>query len=330
MTFTVGYDMMGVDGFEAQFDERQDAEVMSAAMATEHYQTVLHPGSLELAFRDIIWHLEDLRVGMSYPGYYAARLSSRFVKVVLSGTGGDEIFAGYPWRYRVGHAAPDADAWQRDYFAFWNRLVPEAEQHQLFTPDVWRELKPMSGLERFRQIADRHEGSPSPLKRSLYFEARTFLHGLLVVEDKLAMARSMEGRFPLLDNSLVDYVSALPGDLLWRLEAGQDENLAGKRVLKEAMRDLLPPSILEKRKQGFSPPSQSWYRDHLGAYIRELLLGEQARSRGIFQPEFVTRVLQEHNEKVRNHRLLIWSLVSFEWWCRLFLDGADTREVWAR
>jgi asparagine synthase (glutamine-hydrolysing) len=321
MTFTVGYDMKGVDGFEAQFDERHDAEVMSSAMATEHYQTVLHPGDLEFAIRQVIWHLEDLRVGMSYPSYYAARLSSRFVKVVLLGSGGDEVFAGYPWRYRVGHEASSAESWKRDYFAFWNRLLPEDRQHELFTPEVWRELKPISGFERFQMIADRHEGSPSPLKRSLDFEARTFLHGLLVVEDKLTMAHSLEGRFPLLDNDLVDYASALPGQLLWRLETRADENLAGKRVLRDAMRGLLPQSILDKRKQGFSPPSQSWYRDHLGAHIRDLLLGPQARSRGIFRPQFVDQVLQEHNRKVSNHRLLIWSLMSFEWWCRLFLDA---------
>ncbi|HEY7531911.1 MAG TPA: asparagine synthase (glutamine-hydrolyzing), partial [Nitrospiraceae bacterium] len=101
MTFTGGFDLTNVSGFEAAFDERHDAEMLSALFKTEHYEMVFHAGDLEWALPRVIWSIEDLRAGMCYPYYFTARLASRFVKVVLAGTGGDEIFAGYPWRYRM-------------------------------------------------------------------------------------------------------------------------------------------------------------------------------------------------------------------------------------
>jgi asparagine synthase (glutamine-hydrolysing) len=159
----------------------------------------------------------------------------------------------------------------------------------------------------------------------LYFEAKTFLHGLLVIEDKLSMAHSLESRVPLLDHALVDFVTTLPTRYLinrqWEKNPQRDENLSGKYIFRRAMEGILPDSILLKRKQGFSAPDQSWYQGPLMAYIKSILFDRRTRARGFFQEAFITRVLDEHLSGKVNHRLLIWSLLSFEFWNRLFIDG---------
>ena len=98
-SFTCGFDLSSASGMELSFDERRRAEGMSYQFKTEHYEMVLKSGDMERVMPQLIWHLEDLRVGQCYPNFYVAKLAGKFVKVVLSGTGGDEIFAGYPWRY---------------------------------------------------------------------------------------------------------------------------------------------------------------------------------------------------------------------------------------
>ena len=98
----MGFDLSSASGFELGFDERARSEALSNLLKTEHYEMVLHAGDMEQVCPSSIWHLEDLRVGQCYPNYYVARLAGKFVKVVLSGAGGDELFGGYPWRYYRG------------------------------------------------------------------------------------------------------------------------------------------------------------------------------------------------------------------------------------
>jgi len=134
------------------------------------------------------------------------------------------------------------------------------------------------------------------------------------VEDRVSMAHSLEVRVPFLDNQLVDLVRRMPPHLKFN-------DGTGKQVLRHAMRDLLPAQILEKKKHGFSPPDGSWYRGESMDYIRRILLSERSLNRGYFQPAHIRRILTEHLEGRVNHRLLIWSLLSFEWWNRIFMDG---------
>jgi asparagine synthase (glutamine-hydrolysing) len=325
MTFTGGFDLTNVSGFEAGFDERQDAEVLSALFGTEHYQMVFHAGDLEWALPRVIWAIEDLRAGMCYPYYYTARLASRFVKVVLGGTGGDEIFAGYPWRYRMAEGAQSEQDFLARYYRYWNRLVPAEQRTHFFSPHVLREAGGHDPYDAFCRMAGPARSLRDPIRRALYFEAKTFLHGLLVIEDKLSMAHSLESRVPLLDHALVDFVTTLPTRYLinhqWDKNPSGDENLAGKYLFRRAMEGVLPDRILLKRKQGFSAPEQSWYQGPLMNYVKAILLDRKTLSRGFFQETFVRRVLEEHLGGAVNHRLLIWSLLSFEFWNRLFMDG---------
>ena len=313
MTFTGGFDLSSVTGLELVFDERADAEVVASEFRTQHYEMVMHAGDMAWALPELVWHLEDLRVGMSYPNYYIAGLASKFVKVALGGAGGDEVFGGYPWRYELVAGLDDPKAFDRAYYDYWSRLVPDSDKPAFFADEVWSQARDRSTFDVYRSVLE-PAAQLQPLEKALYFEAKTFLHGLLVVEDKVSMAHSLEVRVPFLDNALVALAERIPA----RIKHGQG---GGKELLRKAMAPLLPADIVEKGKQGFSPPDESWYRGPTMDYLREILLDPRSLWRGYFQPSFVRRVLAEHVEGKVNHRLLIWSLLCFEWWNRLFMDG---------
>ncbi len=336
-SFTGGFDFSSASGLELGFDERPASEMMANVFKTEHYEVVLHAGDMEQVMADLVWHLEDLRVGQSYPNYYVARLASRFVKVVLSGAGGDELFGGYPWRYYRASSASSADEYFRNYYSFWQRLVPEEQKSSLFAPDVWNALSGHSTYDVFRGVFAGHQGeletAEDYVNHSLYFEAKTFLHGLLVVEDKVSMAHGLETRVPFLDDELVDFAMRVPvryklGENGSRPTIDEDdimkrhhwvESSGGKAVLRKAMRRLIPQEIIERKKQGFSGPYEAWYRGESLDYIRAQLLGSRSRINGFLQPAYVQGIIDEHTSAKQNHRLLIWSLLCFEMWLRRFM-----------
>ena len=338
-TFTCGFDMSEVTGVEANYDERRDAELMANAFKTEHFEQVMNAGDLRWSLPKLVYHLEDLRVGMSYPNYYIARLASKFVKVCLQGTGGDELFGGYPWRYyRIFDSISQQNFFDQ-YYSFWQRLVPDDQKPDLFKPAILRQMdltEPRKVFERVFTFNDllRYDSPEAHIQNSLYFEAKTFLPGLFMVGDRLAMASGLEERFPFMDNDLVDFAQKIPvkyklGNLSKEIQK-IDENISmksryksfddGKKVLREAMKDYIPSKITQRKKQGFSAPDESWYRGENASYIRELLLDSQAISSEFISGDYIRKIVKEHTEEHINHRLLIWSFMNFEWWCRNFLN----------
>lgn len=324
MTFTGGFDVATAVSIENFFDERQKAELMSREFGTEHYQMVIHAGDMEWALPQVIWHTEELRVGMSYPHYYLSQLASKFVKVVLAGPGGDETLGGYPWRYELVKGCTSCKEFEEISYHYWSRLVKDGERAAMFSPQAVCRFGDYTPFEALRKMVRRDAGTDF-VRKALYFDAKTFLHGILVIEDKLSMAHSLESRVPFLDNELVDFTSKIPAKYLlnghWIEAAEKDLNLSGKYVLRRAMEGLLPREIIENRKQGFSAPDQSWYMQHLVKYIRGIILSERSLERGYFQKPYLDRILEQHISGKVNHRLLIWSLLSFEWWNRIFIDG---------
>ena len=317
----MGFDVTDASPLEVAADERPDAELVARQVGTEHYEAVLHGGDLARVMPQLVWHLEDLRAGTSYQNFYVARLASRFTKVVLAGTGGDELFAGYPWRYARLAGVSGRDGFVDAYYDYWSRLVRDDDKAGFFSDAAWEEIaKAPAPRDRFRDVID-HLPDLEPIELALYFEQRTFLHGLLVVEDKLSMAHGLEARVPFLDNELVDFALQIPG----RVRNGSSE---GKKLLREAARGLLPDALVAKRKQGFSPPDRTWYRGQNLSYVREVLLDSSALGRDLFRPARVEQVIEQHSRGEADHRLLIWSLLCLEWWHRLFVDdwsGAEKR-----
>jgi asparagine synthase (glutamine-hydrolysing) len=339
-TFTAGFELSEVDGVEASFDERIDAELMANHFKTEHYEQVINAGDLRWSLPRVVWHIEDLRVGMSYPNYYISRLASKFVKVCLQGTGGDELYGGYPWRYYRIFKSLNQQEFFNNYYGFWQRLVTDEDKQYLFQPKIFRHMN----IERPKKIFEnvftfnnklRYDNPEQHIQNSLYFEIKTFLPGLLLIGDKLSMANGLEERFPFLDNDLVAFAQKIP----IKFKLGQLENMKkidenvlkkkkafqqyddGKNVLRKAMADFLPEKIINRTKQGFSAPDESWYRGENAAYIKELLLNKKTVSSEFINPDYIHKIVDEHINKRINHRLLIWSFMNFEWWCKLFLDN---------
>jgi len=337
-TFTCGFDLQSASGIELSFDERKGAEYMSYLFKTEHYEMVLKSGDMERIMRRFTWHLEEPRVGQSYPNFYISQLASKFVKVVLSGTGGDELFGGYPWRYYRGVSSNDFEHYIDNYYGFWQRLIPNKVIQEVFKP-VWNDVKHVWTRDIFRNVFHEHSeklNRPEDyINHSLYFEAKTFLHGLLIVEDKLSMAHSLETRVPFLDNDLVDFAMKVPVHL--KLKNLQeviklDENVPayktekyfqrtrdGKLLLRKAMEKYIPKETTDAIKQGFSAPDASWFKGESIEYVKQTLFNGKAHIYNFLEREAIQSLINEHLEGKQNRRLLIWSLLNFENWCRIFL-----------
>ena len=340
-TFTCGFDMNEVTGREANFDERRDAELMANHLKTEQFEQVMNAGDIRWSLPKLVYHLEDLRVGMSYPNYYIARLASKFVKVCLQGTGGDELFGGYPWRYYKVFDSLSQEDFFDQYYDFWQRLVPLEEKSALFSKEVIDQIDlnaPRQVFERVFTFNDKlkYDTPQDHINNSLYFEIKTFLPGLFLVGDKLSMAHGLEERFPFMDNDLVDFAMQVPvehklGDLKKEIDK-IDENVEskkkayrehddGKNVLRKAMQDYIPEQILNRKKQGFSAPDENWYRGENADYIKEILLHSDTMCTEYINEDYIKKIVDEHLNEEKNHRLLIWSFLNFEWWCRIFLKN---------
>lgn len=318
-TFTVGFDLRNTSLLEKGFDERDRAEYISHEAGTEQYEMVLKAGDMERILPSLVHHLEEPRVGQSYPNYYAAQLASKFGKVVLSGAGGDELFAGYPWRYFYSSEPMSYEKFIEKYYLKWQRLMPAQTLRQLL-PEFSSQIKD-DYLEHvfssvFKRIKKPILKDPSDfINFSLYLEAKTFLPGLLVVEDKLSMAHGLEARVPFLDNDLVAFASALPLHLKMDYATAHsifaDENAVdqkrqikkniGKKILRTALSSYVPKIITQAKKQGFSAPDASWFKNEKFFYFENL-------------PQFFDRntmgsIVQEHVKGEKNNRLCIWSLI---------------------
>ena len=347
-TYTLGFDVSGATEREQRFDERRLAELVASRYETEHYECILHSGDIEASLDPLVHHLEDLRVGQCYPNYYAARLASKFGKVVLSGAGGDEIFGGYPWRYAAA-LSPSGPTYVDNYYRWWQRLVSNSDKLRLYRPEVIETLRGLGGAEgtpfvdHTRKVFESvFPGPVSPelaadqVRLSLYFECKTFLHGLLVVEDKLSMAHSLESRVPYLDNELVDFSLRIPierkvPDLarLRRIDENEQRKdklyerdwKRGKQVMRSAIARLLPDEIVRAPKQGFSAPDESWFRGRAANFVQDRLLDPGSPLADWLRRDYVEQVLKAHQSRQENRRLLIWSLLCLDSWLRQFASA---------
>jgi asparagine synthase (glutamine-hydrolysing) len=308
-------------------DEREFSRAAAAALGIAREELELPQDALVRSLDATIGALEYPRMGMAYVNYLIAQRVARDAKVVLSGMGGDELTGGYVGRYQITPRLPALaprglariKAWLRggsdaapaaDPFAAYreslNFLIPERDLERALTPEFLRSAGGFSARAEMDRMFARCP-SRDPWDLVQYVDAKTYLHGLLVLEDKLSMAHSLETRVPLLDNELVDLDLDLPWALL-------NDGVTGKIVFREAVRPWVPDSIYAKPKMGFGPPDASWYRGALRPWVEERLAERQLAARGVFRPEYVRHRLDEHMAGTANHVAFLWSMLSLESW----------------
>lgn len=249
------------------------------------------------------------------------------------------MFGGYPWRYYRIAASTDFEDYVDNYYLYWQRLVPNRLLQRIFSP-VWDKVKHVWTRDILESVLKKRKDSlerpQDYVNNSLYLEAKTFLHGLLLVEDKLSMAYSLESRVPFLDDDLVGFAAQLPVDYkLKKLdevlkinenEPGRKRDIYfqktqdGKAILKETLRRYVPNGIVDQQKQGFSAPDASWFKGESIEYVQRMILDKRATIFDYMDYGTVKELVFEHLEGKHNRRLFIWSLLNFELWLKTFLS----------
>jgi asparagine synthase (glutamine-hydrolysing) len=343
--FSVGYD-------EVAYSELPYARLVARHIGAEYHEVRVGWQDFFGTLPKLIWHEDEpLAWPSSVSLYFVAKLAREHVTVVLTGEGSDETLAGYAryattlWNTRMqryyrcllpaalrhslrrgiqsssvfsadlrrklrhSFVGRDATSWTSIYFDNFLCAFAEAEQMDLLA----EELRPEPGLvygdsmkfwERFRGDL---------LHRMLYTDTKTYLVELLMKQDQMSMAASVESRVPFLDHSLVEFAASIPTR---HLVSGR----AGKQVLKAAVPDLLPESILNRVKMGFPTPWESWLRRHFEV-IENLILDRHSLARGWFRAESLRSLLAQHRRRRSDHADRIWRLLNLELWARVCLDG---------
>lgn len=337
---------------EREANELEYARLVSRAFKTNHREIVVKPEEFFAALPKLVWHEDEpLAHPSSVALYFVSLLASQHVKVVLTGEGSDELLAGYA-RYRktilnlaLGAryhrlapssvrnllrkqievmpgaklrqkllrtflaVAPDIESIYFDNFA----VFPRAMQPELLAPEMKERVGSIDPYAGLREVLEQTDAT-SFLDRLLYADIKTYLHELLMKQDQMSMATSVESRVPFLDHKLVEFTSGLPERLKLR-------GWTTKYVLRQSMKGILPETILSRPKMGFPVPIGAWFRGAYASVIDDYVLSERALSRGIFSPDFVRSLVRRHQTGGENHSERLWALVNFEIWQRQFFDG---------
>ena len=337
---------------EREANELEYARLIARQYKTNHHEVVVSPQDFFATLPKLVWHEDEpLAHPSSVALYFVSQLASQHVKVVLTGEGSDELLAGYA-RYRktilnlamgaryegVAPAAlrnvirdrierlpggrvrqkllrtfltltPDIETIYFDNFA----VFPRSLQNSLLTRDARERIGVIDPYEGVRSLLAQTDAT-SMLDRLLYADIKTYLHELLMKQDQMSMAASIESRVPFLDHKLVEFTSSLPERL--KLRGGTT-----KYILRKAMKGVLPEQILSRPKMGFPVPIASWFRGAYRSVIDEYVLSDRAMERGTFNPDFIRELVNRHQNGGENHEERLWALVNFEIWQRQFLDG---------
>jgi len=332
-TYTIGFEDSG-------YDETPYARQVAAQFGTVHTEQILATDALDV-IEDIAWYLDEpLGDSSAIPTYMVSKLAARDVKVSLSADGGDELFAGYdkylvesrernyrfipsPLRSGLGHigrALPDSARGKSflEHIALdgVNRYLDAStffkleDQKRLFRSEVF-EL--MSGDPSRSEAEHLRKQNGNWLSSLQYLDLKSYLPlDILTKVDRMSMAHSLEARVPLLDHKLVEFAATIPPEL--KLKEG-----ATKYIFKKAMRGILPDSIIDRPKHGFAVPLGKWFKGRFDDFLHDLLLSDTSKRRGIFntgQVEHLIR-LQRAGRPLDSQ---LWTLISFELWCRTFMD----------
>lgn len=346
---------------EREANELAYARLVARRYRTDHHEITVTPDQFFGALPSMVWHEDEpIAHPSSIALNFVSRLAAERVMVVLTGEGSDETLGGYGryrytvWNMALGRAAaaltgpvgrragaalvdrlPRGSRWQNrlrrtaltrpptldalyfDNFAVFDRAMIG----ELLAPPLRTAL---AGVDPYAAahalLASTDAGSL--LNRLLHADLFTYLHELLMKQDQMSMAASIESRVPFLDHPLVEFTARLPEHLKLR-------GRTTKYVLRAAMKDWLPPEILSRRKMGFPVPVGRWFRQGHRGLVDDYVLGERARQRGLFDPFTVHRLVEEHAASLRDHSERLWALVNVEIWHRIFIDGESPADVGA-
>jgi asparagine synthase (glutamine-hydrolysing) len=265
-------------------------------------------------FRATGWHMESPQVGISYQILAMAEAIKPHCKVVLSGTGGDELFAGYHWRYQGLLEEANPRALDEAMYGRWCRLLSPARRGEVLSDRLMAQGgDPRTRFDAVMAGCDSGEALP----RLLHFELHGFLHGLLQLDDKLNMAHSIEARVPLLDNEVLALAARIPAAMKY-------DGANTKIVLKEALRGILRDAVINRRKQGFTPPDASSMRGVNREWVEGVIHSERFAEMGLFKPDGVEQLWQEHASGGQNHRFLLWALLCLHGAQELYIDDVSS------
>src|SRR5215468_5558885 len=332
-TFSIGFP-------DRDYNELDYARKVARQFGTDHHEVIVDPNVLSI-IEDLPWFLDEpFGDSSAIPTYMVSKLAAENVTVVLSGDGGDELFAGYdrylkerkerrlakipsPIRKVAGFAGwlmPEGlkgrnflrhlalNGAERYFDA--NTLFREREKALLFEPDLYKAIHDEDSRRICRGFLE--NGHMHWLSSLQYLDTKNYLsNDILTKVDRMSMAHSIEARVPLLDHKLVEFAATIPPELKLR-------GTTTKYIFKKAMEGILPKDILYRPKRGFAVPLSRWFRGQLNGYVRDLLLDNTSRQRGIFNPGYIERLLRLH-ESGRDMDFQLWTLITFELWCRRFL-----------
>lgn len=347
-TFSIGFD-------DQSFNELPYARQVARLYATDHHEFTVTPDALEV-LPELVWaYGEPFADTSALPTYYVARETHRHVTVALNGDGGDEAFAGYerylatrlaaryervPHWLREGIVTPLArrlpeSTGYRDFsrrlkrfvlameasperrYARWVTLLSNADKEHLCIPEFCARMAGVDSLhiiEQFYAVAD----GPDFVERTQFVDVHTYLpDDLLVKVDVATMIHSLEARSPFLDHRLAEFAARLPANYKLR-------GRTSKYILKQALRNHLPATILHRDKQGFGMPVGRWFRRELRQVTYDVLLDRRTVHRGILDGDGVRALLDEHVSGCVNHGYRIWELLFLELWFRAYVDRPRT------
>jgi asparagine synthase (glutamine-hydrolysing) len=336
---------------EREANELEYARIVASRFKTDHHEIVVSPEDFFSALPKLVWHEDEpIAHPSSVALYFVSLLASEHVKVVLTGEGSDETLSGYERYYKTVHnlrlgtryhkftnervrqavrvavekltpgafkrklrrtflCLPlDLETIYFDNFSVFSRAM----QHQLLTPEAREQVGKIDPYSVARDYLGEMDGTR--LNQWLYADIKTYLHELLMKQDQMSMAASIESRVPFLDHKLVELSARLPERMKLR---GLRNN---KYVLRQSMKGILPPEIQNRTRKGFPVPVGLWFRGQFASIVDEYVLGERAASRGLFDPRFVRQLVERHKAG-ENHAERLWALVNFEIWQRQFIDG---------
>ncbi|MDP2140737.1 MAG: asparagine synthase (glutamine-hydrolyzing) [Gammaproteobacteria bacterium] len=348
-TFSVGFS-------EASANELSYARIAAQAVGSEHRDLEVTAEQFFAALPHLIWHEDEpLAFTSSVPLHLLSKLASEHVKVVLTGEGADELFIGYDYRYRMtafnqrwgkrfnrvsSARARNAIAGIIPHLPYGIRRYAErsfmslgTEPRKLFCEN----FSVFRASHRSALLNKSNAETVDPHRRTLDFftaagddiiqcmshaDLQTYLVELLMKQDQMSMSASLESRVPFLDNRLVELVAAIPAR--FKLQGWETKSL-----LRDAVRDIVPPAILNRKKMGFPVPISAWLRGPYWPLLDSVVLGHRARARGLFDPDAVYRMAHDHRMGTADHGERLWLLLNLELWQRMFVDGELPADVYS-